>query len=109
MDRRVGSADGRMLEGESKRQGMPTEVSEWWEKERDGLDERKGSSSNSSPQLVPVRGTRKRTGSWYIIDQRLIFQGLQNLLKERLWDNQCELSWVGRGERNKRGPVDGAA
>jgi hypothetical protein len=59
---------------------------------------------------VPVRGgARERTGSWFIIDQMLICQGLQNLSKERLWDNQCELLWVGRGKRDKRGPDDGAA
>jgi hypothetical protein len=78
-----------------------------WEKERDELDEGKLVEQRST--LVPVRGTRKRTSSWYIIDQRLIMSGVGKVVKERLWDNQRELWWVGRGKRNKRGPDDGAA
>lgn len=53
---------------------------------------------------MPSGGTRERTSSWFIIYQRLICQGLVNLSKERLWDNQCELSWAGRGKKKKRGP-----
>lgn len=50
--------------GESKRQGMPTEVLEWWEKERDGLKERKAprQAAVHSWCLSGVRGREPALG-----------------------------------------------
>lgn len=79
---------------ESKRQGVTAEVLSVCK--RNVMSWTRANSSSSRSTLVPVRGLAgERTSSWYIIDQRLICQGFENLLKERLWDNQRELRMGG--------------
>jgi len=85
---------------EEQRQGMSTEASGAGKKERDELDEGKVVEQRST--LVPVRGTRKRTSSWYIIDQRLICQGLENLLRSDYGTTSVNLGGWARQREQKR-------
>lgn len=83
---------------QESRQGVTAEVSSACK--RNVMSWTRANSSSSRSTLVPVRGLAgERTSSWYIIDQRLICQGFENLLRSDYGTTSVNFEWVGTRQR----------